>query len=900
MFIWPRDGDACAVARGAFRTYILLNMPIEVQTRDLAGISFRIGEWVVEPSLNRLSQGEATTQLELKVMDVLVCLAERAGEVVTRQEIVDRVWATEFISDNTLTHAITEIRNALGDDARNPSFIETIHRRGYRLIAPIESSVPDEPGEYKVARFPVRERVASPEVERSPYPGLASFTEADAEFFFGREAEVVQMWRKLTSRRLLAVIGPSGVGKSSFLRAGVIPARPEGWGVLVCQPEEAPFAALARALVPEFAGDIDATAQLVDIRDGDRAIAMVSRWRGRHTQAMLIVDQFEELYTQNPPETQAGFAGFLRKLVDNCDIHVLVAMRDDFLFRVHDYPELTPILDELTLLGAPAAESLHLALVEPARRLGFAFENEGLPDEMIAEVEGERGALPMLAFAVARLWDRRDRERRLLTDRAYEEIGGVGGALGRHAETTLKAIGDERLPIVREIFRNLVTAAGTRAVSEAGELLTVFPESKRTDAEQVLWRLIDSRLLTSFEEQNVEGESRRRVEIVHEALLLSWPRLVRWQTQDADAAQLRDQLRQAARTWDEHDRTKDYLWTGKAYREFALWHESYPGGLSDLEEAYAAAMTDHAKRRKRWRRATVAASFAVLVTVLVVIVSLWRTSVHQTRRAEAQGLLAMARQDFQVYGRSSRALAYAVASRGELTSLDVGDGLGVECLRLVGGGRLLVRHPQRPGTYPGLGAWDLDSGRHSYLFSGEELGWCWDRDAELAVSADGRYAAATVVSPGQAGRLSLIVANLGDASSRQLESFSGLMWDLDAAGSTIVSWDLPARRGPFLQVGQISSKSPHLVPNPFDVSLIGFPSLSPRADLIAQGYGDGSIWLYPVPNLDNPPLHTLPHNELIDKLKTLTNLRVVRDEESSTGWKIEVGPFPGWETVPEW
>ncbi len=173
-------------------------------------------------------------------MDVLVCLAERAGEVVTRFEIIDRVWATEFIADNTLTHAINEIRTALGDDARNPSFIETIHRRGYRLMVPVE---PVEPATGTVHSFPTRIKQAGDE-DRSPYPGLAAFTEADAEFFFGREVEVVQMWRKLMSRRLLAVIGPSGVGKSSFLRAGVIPAKPEGWGILICQPGEAPFAAL--------------------------------------------------------------------------------------------------------------------------------------------------------------------------------------------------------------------------------------------------------------------------------------------------------------------------------------------------------------------------------------------------------------------------------------------------------------------------------------------------------------------------------------------------------------------------------------------------------------------------------------------------------------------------------
>ncbi len=630
------------------------------EPREIGGGPFRLDEWVVDPSLNRLSRGDTTIQLELKVMDVLVCLAERAGEVLSRQEIVDRVWATEFISDNTLTHAITELRNALGDDARNPSFIETIHRRGYRLIAPVEPTVSDEAGESRVARFPVPERAARPENDRSPYPGLAAFTEADAEFFCGREAEVAQMWRKLTSRRLLAVIGPSGVGKSSFLRAGVIPAKPEGWGVLVCQPGEAPFAALARALVPEFAGDIEATAQLVDLRDGDRAVAMVSRWRDRHQQALFIVDQFEELYTLNPSEIQQCFSKFLRRLVDDGDVHVLLSMRDDFLYRCHAQDSLRPVFDGLLPLEQPGHEGLHRALVEPAQRLGFVFEDEGLPGEMISEVEGERGALPLLAFAVARLWEKRDRERRLLTTQAYTDIGGVGGALGRHAESTLKAVGDQRLPMVREIFRNLVTSEGTRSVRSIDEMLTVFPDSSRADAVQVLHRLVDARLLTSFEEERTEGHGRRRIEVVHETLLSSWPRLVRWQTQDADAAQLRDQLRQAARTWDEHDRTADFLWTGKAYREFSVWRENYPGGLTELEEDFASAMTTHAKRRRRRRRVAVATLIAVLVGGLAVVGSFWRRSVHETRRAEAQKLFALAQ--IELDNDRTASLAYTIKS----------------------------------------------------------------------------------------------------------------------------------------------------------------------------------------------------------------------------------------------
>jgi DNA-binding winged helix-turn-helix (wHTH) protein/tetratricopeptide (TPR) repeat protein/TolB-like protein len=112
-------------------------MPVEVETPEGATAAFRVGEWLVEPLSNRISNDEISVRLELKVMDVLVCLAERAGEVLTRQELIDRVWATEFIADNTLTHAIAEIRTALGDDAREPHYIETIPRRGYRLVAKV-------------------------------------------------------------------------------------------------------------------------------------------------------------------------------------------------------------------------------------------------------------------------------------------------------------------------------------------------------------------------------------------------------------------------------------------------------------------------------------------------------------------------------------------------------------------------------------------------------------------------------------------------------------------------------------------------------------------------------------------------------------------------------------------
>jgi WD40 repeat protein/DNA-binding winged helix-turn-helix (wHTH) protein len=619
--------------------------------------SFRVGEWLVEPSLNRLSRGDETVRLDLKSMDLLRCLAENAGEVVSTQELVDRVWQVEVVAVGTLTHAVAELRKALGDDARRPSYIETIPKRGYRLIAAVSFDVAEESQAAEAAESPRPDLAAK---ERDPYPGLAAFTEADAEFFFGREAEVAQLWRKLTGRRLLAVIGPSGVGKSSFVRAGVLPAAPEEWAAIHCQPGEAPLASLARALVPEFEGEREAMEDLVGLSDPDGAVVMISRWRERHDQALLVVDQFEELFTLCPLEVQRSFAGLLRRLVQEVGAHVLIVMRDDFMYRCHELAPLRPIFEDMTPLAQPPDAALRRALTEPAARLGYTFEGD-LAHEMVAEVRKERGALPLLAFAVARLWEMRNREGRSLTRRAYEDIGGVGGALARHAEETLTVIGEERLPIAREIFRNLVTAEGTRAVREVDDLVSVFDESDREDARAVLDLLIDARLLTSFEEEGREGETRHHhVEVVHESLLTAWPRLVAWQTQDADSARLREDLRQAARMWHDHGRHPDRLWTGTAYGEVALWRDRYPGRLTELEQQFARAMAAHAGRRKTRRRIAVTAALSILLVVLAVVTTLWRRSVDQTRRAEAQKLVALGRN--QLDDDATATLAWATAS----------------------------------------------------------------------------------------------------------------------------------------------------------------------------------------------------------------------------------------------
>ena len=639
----------------AVEPYTRPTMTTKLDTVSRIEDPFRLGEWLVEPSLNRLSRGGAVIQVEFKAMDLLVYLARRAGDVVSRYELLDAVWQTEFVADNTLVKRIAQLREALGDDARKPRYIATIPKRGYCLIA--ELSFEDRAA--APSGLP-EETLQSEAAERSPYPGLEPFTEADAADFFGRETEISLLWRKITSRRLLAVIGASGAGKSSLLRAGVVARAPPGWRAVVCQPGEDPFLAVARVLASDLAGDTEEIWRLLAFQDLEVALAVAARWRARWDEALLVVDQFEELFTLNPEPVRERFVELLRRLVDAAGIHVVLALRDDFLLACHRHHQLSPIFSDLTAVGPPVGDDLRRALVEPAARRLVGFESGSIVDDMVGQVERERGALPLLAFAALQLWELRDRDRRMLTREVYERIGGVAGALAQHAEATLEAIGPDRRSTVRELFSNLVTAEGTRAAREWNELLSVFSESQRESAESILRALVDARLVTSYELREGDGEPTTMVEIVHESLLRGWPRLVRWQAQDADGALLRDQLRQAAELWHARGRPAELLWNGAPYLEFRAWRESYPGGLTATEEAFSEAMVGHATRRRRRRRLAAAAVVLAALAVAAVTTALWRRSEDRSLRLEERRLVETAH---QTMGRSPpEAFAYALAA----------------------------------------------------------------------------------------------------------------------------------------------------------------------------------------------------------------------------------------------
>jgi WD40 repeat protein len=229
---------------------------------------------------------------------------------------------------------------------------------------------------------------------------------------------------------------------------------------------------------------------------------------------------------------------------------------------------------------------------------------------------------------------------------------------------------------------------------------------QQESSEEVLRQLIDARLLTSYEMQEDDEAPTRRVEIIHESLLANWPRLVRWQTQDQEGAQLRDELRQAARSWDEHGRHDDRLWTGTAFTEFELWRGRYTGGLTEIEDAFVAAMTSLATRRKRRRHLVTAAAFIVLLAVLAVVVVSRQQAVSQARRAEAQKLIALGKARLEKY--PTEALAHATQSL-ELADSEEARFLALEALWQGPTAFIVNEEPTRGSSFSPGGSWLVQS-----------------------------------------------------------------------------------------------------------------------------------------------------------------------------------------------
>jgi WD40 repeat protein/serine/threonine protein kinase len=484
-------------------------------------------------------------------------------------------------------------------------------RHGARMVAAPTGYEHHDPAVWNwVAASVIAERAPEAGEDRAPYLGLAPFASSDAACFVGRETEVTGVIERLRHRPLQVVVGPSGSGKTSFVLAGVVPGLPEGWRSVALRPGASPLAALAARLADAGLGDVGALLATAPAT----AAALVVQAAGDST-VVVVIDQLEELFTlcASAAERQQ-FAAAIAQLAASAHlpVRVLAAIRDDFLMQLDALPPLRALLSHaLVALGNPPRDDLVRIVVEPARRAGYELSDPELAHDMVNAVASRPGALALLSFTALRLWQLRDRTFHQLTRSAYVAMGGVSGALVRHAEATFDALGSDEQRLAREVFRQLVTADGARTQLSSQELRQRLATPR---AGAVIDKLVAARLLALSEtEGEPAGES--QVEVIHDALLDAWPRLQRWVREDVDGARMRDQLRIAARQWNDRVRPRGLLWRDDVLADLERWLRRARPALSDLEAAFAEASRRHAGRAARLRRALALIAIGILIAV---------------------------------------------------------------------------------------------------------------------------------------------------------------------------------------------------------------------------------------------------------------------------------------------
>jgi DNA-binding SARP family transcriptional activator len=435
-----------------------------------------------------------------------------------------------------------------------------------------------------------------------PYRGLQPFDVEDEGIFFGRDADIDSALARLARSRFLAVSGASGSGKSSLVRAGLVPAlRRRGDRVVILTPEHR-----------------------LDMRIRDAV------W-GAGRADVLIVDQFEEVFHAGEADLDSG----ARALADAAEegTTVVVVVRSDFLDDCAAHPDLAPLVAEgVHLVGPMSPEALRAAIEEPARRAGLRLE-PGLVEVILRDAAGESGALPHLSHALVETWLRR--EGATMTISGYEASGGISGAIAQSADRLYQSMDADQRVTCRWLLLRLVTLG-----PDGSPVRRRVPSKPlRADAarERVLAMLARSRLVSA--ETDV-------VEVAHESLARAWPRLQAWLEEDAEGARILSTVATAAEAWNAAGRPDDDLLRGARLHAALDWRDAAPHDLTDVETAFLDASADRATaeqeqlaeraRRDRRQNRRLRGLLGVAGGLIVLLVGAGSVAVVSSNEADAQ------------------------------------------------------------------------------------------------------------------------------------------------------------------------------------------------------------------------------------------------------------------------
>ncbi|WP_329394954.1 helix-turn-helix domain-containing protein [Streptomyces melanogenes] len=454
-----------------------------------------------------------------------------------------------------------------------------------------------------------------------PYRGLARYESADSALFFGRGALTDQLVNLVARQRVSVVVGPSGSGKSSLLRAGLIPRLQDPdpttgelrvAALRICTPGPRPMSEHEKLFTP---------------RDTEAA-------RGADGDTLVIVDQFEEVFTLcTDADERAAFLDLILAAQDpGSRLRVVLGVRADFYTHCLRHPRLAQILREAGLpVGPMSPDEVRQAITKPAAARGAIVERV-LTTRLVEAVSAEPGALPLMSHALLETW--RHRTGRALTLEAYEAAGGLDGAVAATAENLYTSLDDHQATLVRQILLRLITPGDGTPDTRRPIPHSEVEADRPGETTPVLEQLARARLITLDDDQ---------VDLAHEALITAWPRLAGWIDEDRDRLRLHRQLTDTTHTWQQHDRDRGALLRGG--RLEAVWNafgaDSGAAELTSVEREFLTASWAAATRERRLRQTAVAVLAVLVVLALVAAGLAWgqrKDTLAAQRQAQSRQL----------------------------------------------------------------------------------------------------------------------------------------------------------------------------------------------------------------------------------------------------------------------
>ena len=477
-----------------------------------------------------------------------------------------------------------------------------------------------------------------------PYRGLLPFGESDSQWFFGRDADVQRLIEKLKSSQFLAVLGPSGSGKSSVTMAGLLPALRRGdvpgshrWAYVTLTPGPRPLESLVSALL-ELRPELPGPTVLSELGASDAALSL--RLGHGDRRLVVTVDQAEEVFTLGHDRltVERFFGNLLHASAPGGPCTVILTMRADYYARAATLPALAQTLGAHQYLVGPLdRDGLRQVIEQPALAAGLTL-GPGLVDVVLDDVVDQPGALPLLEHALLEVWERR--QGTLLTVDAYTATGGVRGALAARAEDIWSSFTGAEQDATKHLLLRLVqTAEGvdaTRRPAARSDITTTAISEQDLDA--VVARLASARLVTTS-----AGEA-GTVELAHEALIRGWPRLRGWIEQGRDELRTRQRISVAATEWHQQP-SADLLWRGARLAAAREWASARAGELNAREMAFLDASIGHERAEARRRRRRTVGVLGVIGVLLAAGTVVALVLFAQARRSEASAESSLQRSE---------------------------------------------------------------------------------------------------------------------------------------------------------------------------------------------------------------------------------------------------------------